>query len=173
MSGAKILGHRVHPMLVVFPLGLLGGSVAFDVAWLGTRDTTFTPVAYWLLVAGLLGGGVALVFGLWDWLAIPPGTRAKRVGLQHAVANVTALALFAVSWRLRAPADACVPGGPALGASFAGLFLALVGGWLGGELVERLGIGVEGDANPDAPSSLEPHRPVPPRAVARPAPLAR
>jgi len=29
-----------------------------------------------------------------------------------------------------------------------------VGGWFGGELVERLGIGVHEGANPDAPSSL-------------------
>jgi hypothetical protein len=31
----------------------------------------------------------------------------------------------------------------------------LVTGWLGGELVERLAIGVDPGANPDAPSSLE------------------
>lgn len=36
-----------------------------------------------------------------------------------------------------------------------GLVIAAVGGWLGGELVERLGIGVETDAGPDAGSSLK------------------
>jgi hypothetical protein len=30
----------------------------------------------------------------------------------------------------------------------------LVGGWLGGELVERLGVGVDDDANLNAPNSL-------------------
>jgi hypothetical protein len=35
-----------------------------------------------------------------------------------------------------------------------GLALALATGWLGGELVDRLGNGVEDDANPNAPSSL-------------------
>jgi hypothetical protein len=38
--------------------------------------------------------------------------------------------------------------------SFIGAALALVGGWLGGELVERLGVGVYDGANLDAPSSL-------------------
>jgi hypothetical protein len=38
--------------------------------------------------------------------------------------------------------------------SFIGAALALVGGWLGGELVERLGIGVNENANVNAPSSL-------------------
>jgi hypothetical protein len=32
--------------------------------------------------------------------------------------------------------------------------LAIISGWLGGELVERMGMGVYDDANPDAPSSL-------------------
>jgi uncharacterized membrane protein len=35
-----------------------------------------------------------------------------------------------------------------------GLLAALVTGWLGGELVDRLGVGVDRGANLDAPSSL-------------------
>jgi len=38
--------------------------------------------------------------------------------------------------------------------SFIGAGMAGVGGWLGGELVERLGVGVHEGANLDAPSSL-------------------
>jgi len=38
--------------------------------------------------------------------------------------------------------------------SFAGVVLALVTGWLAGELADRLGIGVDDGANPNAPSSL-------------------
>ena len=38
--------------------------------------------------------------------------------------------------------------------SFAGLLLAAVTAWLGGELVERLGVGVTSDAHLNAPSSL-------------------
>jgi uncharacterized membrane protein len=39
--------------------------------------------------------------------------------------------------------------------SFSGAGLALVSGWLGGELVERLGVGVDPGANVNAPSSLK------------------
>jgi hypothetical protein len=38
--------------------------------------------------------------------------------------------------------------------SFAGFFLALGTGWLGGELIERLGIAVHSGSHPNAPSSL-------------------
>ena len=46
---------------------------------------------------------------------------------------------------------------------FLGAGLALVTAWLGGELVDRLGIGVSEGANVDAPSSLR-HRHVTARA---------
>jgi len=38
--------------------------------------------------------------------------------------------------------------------SLVGFVAALLGGWLGGELVERLGVGVDEGANLNAPNSL-------------------
>ncbi len=38
--------------------------------------------------------------------------------------------------------------------SLVGLVVAAIGGWLGGELVERMGVSVYPDANVNAPSSL-------------------
>ena len=46
------------------------------------------------------------------------------------------------------------PSGRALVFSFIGVLLALVTGWLGGELIDRLGVGVDSGAHVDAPSSL-------------------
>jgi hypothetical protein len=42
----------------------------------------------------------------------------------------------------------------ALAFSFIGVAAAFLGGWLGGELVERLGVGVTPGANVNAPNSL-------------------
>jgi uncharacterized membrane protein len=61
--------------------------------------------------------------------------------------------LFAVSWLLRRD-DPRAPEVLALVLSFAGAGLSLVTGWLGGELVDRLAIGVDEGAHADAPSSL-------------------
>jgi hypothetical protein len=41
------------------------------------------------------------VFGFTDWLAIPAGTRAKRIGLIHGGTNVLVVATFALVWWLR------------------------------------------------------------------------
>jgi uncharacterized membrane protein len=50
--------------------------------------------------------------------------------------------------------NAEIPATLALILSFCGAGLALMTGWLGGELVDRLGIGVDEGANVNAPNSL-------------------
>ena len=160
MKPATFLGHHVHPMLIVFPLGLLGVSVAFDIAYLATDNAVFAETAYWNILAGCIGGLAAAVFGIWDWLAIPARTRAKRVGAVHGVVNATAIVLFIASFWIRRGDLLHLPTTGSLALSFVAIALALVGGWLGGELVERLGIAVSPDAGPNATSSLrEPHLP--------------
>ena len=152
-DGAKLLGHSIHPMLIVFPLGLLATAVIFDLLRIFLENSTFALVSYWLIAAGIVGGLMAAVFGWIDWLAIPTGTRAKNIGLTHGLVNTVVLALFAGSWYLRRD-DPARPEMLASALAFAGAAVSLVGGWLGGELVERLGVGVHPGANANAPSSL-------------------
>jgi len=151
---AKLLGHSVHPILIVFPLGLLATAVIFDIIHMASGVATFAIVSYWMMVAGLIGAIIAAPFGLIDWMAIPSDTRAKSVGLTHGLVNIGVVVLFAISWYLRSDLPER-PGTAASAISILGFLLALVGGWLGGELVERLGIAVHPGANPNAPSSLE------------------
>jgi uncharacterized membrane protein len=153
-SRAKAMGHGIHPMLIVFPLGLLATSVIFDILYLITDRVGFQISAAYTIAAGVIGGLVAAVFGLIDWMSIPAGTRAKRIGRVHGAGNVVVLLLFALSWLLRAAADNWDPSVLALICSFAGIILAGVTSWLGGELVERLGVGVSDNAGVNAPSSL-------------------
>jgi uncharacterized membrane protein len=154
-SKFKVLGHGAHPILIVFPLGLLGGSVIFDVMYLVTGTDMFAFVAYWLIAVGVASGVVAAVPGFVDWFAIPKGTRAKSVGLIHGLGNDLVLIIFALSWWLRYDIRPFhQPPTTALALSFAGLALAMFTGWLGGELVERLGMSVHEGAHLDAPNSL-------------------
>jgi uncharacterized membrane protein len=152
-SKAKLLGHPIHPMLIVFPLGLLATAVAFDIVGLAQGDASWFGISYWMIAAGIIGGLLAAVFGLIDWWAIRPGTRAKRIGLWHGGVNVVVVLLFIGSWLMRSSAPQN-PSSAALTLSFIAMGLALVGGWLGGELVDRLGVGVDNGAHLDAPSSL-------------------
>src|SRR5688572_23537619 len=100
-SRAKLLGHPIHPMLIVLPLGLFIAAVVFDALYLWRGSSTFATVAYWNIAAGVVGGLLAAVFGAIDWLAIPAGTRAKRIGLLHGGSNVIVVLIFALVWLMR------------------------------------------------------------------------
>ena len=79
-SRAKLLGHPIHTTLIVFPLGLLGMAEIFDLLALAIGQGYWAEIALWMMIAGVVTGLIAAPFGLIDWLAIPAGTRAKRIG---------------------------------------------------------------------------------------------
>jgi uncharacterized membrane protein len=154
-SNAKAAGHPIHQQLIVFPLGLLATAVVFDILRLITGNDGFATASYYMIAAGILSGLLAAVFGAIDYLAVPTGTRAKRVGALHGVGNVVVVVLFAISWLLRVDEPGHVPTTLAFLIAVVAAVLATVTGWLGGELVGRLGVGVAPDAHLDAPASFE------------------
>ncbi len=156
-SRAKLFGHPIHQMLIVFPLGVLAMAVVFDVIALIRDLPKLHEASFYMIAAGVISGLLAAVFGLIDYLAIPKGTRARRVGTLHGVGNVVVVVLFAASWLLRRD-DPARPETLAIALAVAGAGLATLTGWLGGELVDRLSVGVDDGAHLDAPSSL--HGPV-------------
>ena len=152
-SRSKIFGHPAHTILIAFPLGLLSTAVIFDTLALVTKKPKMGEQGLAMTGAGIIGGLAAAPWGTWDWLAIPEGTRAKEIGRWHGVGNVIALGLFGASWALRRSKPE-KPGGLPYALSLLGFTIAGVTGWLGGELVNRLGVGVDDGANLDATSSL-------------------
>jgi uncharacterized membrane protein len=153
-SRVKLLGHPVHPMLIVLPLGLLAMGVVFDIVYLSSGDDTFANVAFWDIAAGILSGLAAAVFGFIDWWAIPRNTRARRIGLYHGAGNLVIVLLFIVSWFLRLPDHSYAPNLVPFVLALIGAGMALGTAWLGGELVYRLRVAVDDGANLDATSSL-------------------
>ena len=153
-SQVTILGHPVHPMLIVFPLGLLAASVGFDIGYFKAGNSEFAIVSYWMISAGIIGGLLAAIFGAVDCWAIPSSTRAKAIGLWHGIGNVIVTLLFIGSWILRDRAAGYVPSDSAVILSASAVGLVLITGWLGGELVGRLGVGVDEGAHLNAPTSL-------------------
>jgi uncharacterized membrane protein len=141
-------------MVIVFPLGLFVTGTLFDVIARFSDNAVFDQVGYWNIVAGIVGAVVAAVTGLLDWTAIPAGTRAKRIGLLHGAANSVVLLLFLASWLVRMDnVDHRAAAGSVVVEVLA-VAISGVAAWFGGELVDRLGIGVDDDAHPDASSSL-------------------
>jgi uncharacterized membrane protein len=77
-SRAKVLGHPIHQMLIVFPLGLLATSFIFDVVHLVTGNGHWADIAFWMIASGIIGGLVAAIFGLVDYPA--PSRSARSTG---------------------------------------------------------------------------------------------
>lgn len=150
-SRAQFLGHPVHQILVELPVGAFVFAVTCDALHSVTRQRRFVPAARLALDFGLLTATVAAPFGLVDWLAIPAGTRAKRVGLAHALGNLVALGIFASARALRGNRRSA---SSSKWLAATGLGVAGVTAWLGGELINRHGVGVHDLVGVDAPSSL-------------------
>ena len=149
----NLLGHPVHPILIVFPLGILPTAVTCDIIFWVTHNPILARMAYWLIAAGVLSGLFAAIFGFADWLGLDSGTRAKRIGLWHAAVMDFVVILFAASWWLRR-GNPDAPTTVAISLGIVAVCFALVGGWLGGEMVYRMSVGVDFDAHVDSPSSL-------------------
>ncbi len=152
-SRAKLFGHAIHPILIPFPLGLLITSVVFDVVYLLTGNGKWSEIAFWMIAAGVAGGLAAAVFGVIDFSRVPDGTRAHSIGVWHAVLSGSMVVLFAVSWLLRM-GEPTEPGAVPIVLSVLGVVLAGLTGWFGGELVERLGVGVYKGAHLNSSNSL-------------------
>ncbi len=153
-SRVKLFGHPVHPMLIVFPVGLLATSLLFDILYFITRNTHFTIASFYMIAAGVIGGLLAAIFGFIDWLGLPVDSRAKRIGGWHGIGNFTIVVLFIISWFLRIGGVDHIPSALALILSIIGIGMALVTAWIGGEMIYRLGVAVDPGANVNAPSSL-------------------
>jgi uncharacterized membrane protein len=139
---ARIKGHPIHALSIVLPLGALSMSVIIDVINLIDERQIWKDAAYVLIGLGVLAGLLVAVPGLIDWLSIPAENDAKSIGLLHAASNSIGLILFGFSWYLRYDQ-------PDSWSTFAfvcsllGIGALSAGGWLGGEMVYRHGIGVD------------------------------
>lgn len=120
----KWLGHALHPLMVMVPLGSWISASVLDAA--GTdRDGSSTEL---LTALGVLTAVPSAVTG-WAELAEAP-RREQRVGLVHAGTNVLGLGLQVASWAARRSGNDT----RAKLLAAAGLSAVGVGGYLGGHL---------------------------------------
>lgn len=145
-STASIGGHPIHPMLVVFPIGLWVFSLISDIVFLATGDTTWRATALYTMGGGIVGALAAAVPGMIDLFTIRDAT-IKRLGLTHMALNLTVVVLFVINfwWRTQTGPGATGP----VWLSAIAIGLLVVSGWLGGEMVYVHGAGVDGNAARD------------------------
>ena len=132
--------HPLHPVLAHFPLAFWIGASAADLIALETHAPAWWTVSHHALAAGTIMGALTLVAGLLElWLRKLPPAAVRWVSL-HAGLMTGALFVFMVSlsWRTAVPAPQS-----AVILSLVGCALVLAGGYCGGTLVYRFGVGVQ------------------------------
>lgn len=143
-SKATVLGHPVHPILVVFPILLYAGTLCAYGAYAASGNAFWFHVGVGLNVAGVAGAFIAAVPGLIDWRkGIPRGHPAKAIGLEHMMLNLGALAFFAIDAVVQyGHRDELVPAwGAAVALAAVGMGLTVGAAILGSRMVNKLHVG--------------------------------
>lgn len=151
-SKARVAGHPIHPMLVVFPIAMFTATVAALLAFIATRDTFYYRAAMTAGAAGVSMAILAAIPGAIDLFSLPKGSRARAIGVRHASFALLTVGIFSVStavmvrnwvtktmvdgaWAL----DATVP----LAIGVLGLVTLIIVGILGWTLVQTHHVGIK------------------------------
>jgi len=137
---ASIGKHPIHPMLVVFPIGLWIFSFISDLIFLLGKNLLWSDIAFYTMLGGLIGALLAAVPGLIDMFSITH-PKVGKVAWNHMLVNLVALGVFGIDLYLRTILEtgAFIP----ILLSVLGVLLLAFSGWLGGELAYVHGVGVQ------------------------------
>ncbi len=130
------MGHPLHPPLTDLPIGFWTSSFVLDIVG-GRRSRAASDR---LLGLGVLSALPTAASGLSDWSDTIGEDR--RIGVVHALANSAALVLYSWSWLARKRGRR----GRGVALGFLGAGAATAGGYLGGHLVFRQGVGPDRNA---------------------------
>jgi nitrite reductase/ring-hydroxylating ferredoxin subunit/uncharacterized membrane protein len=143
------LGHALHPLLQLLPVGTWTSAVILDL--IGGEEAEAS--ADKLIGTGLLAALPTFVSGWNDYADTEPASDSvRRVGILHAVANGVGATLFTGSLLARSRGDR----GKGKLLALAGIGAVGAGGWLGGHLAYAEGVGVDVTAFEDYPQDWTP-----------------
>lgn len=142
-SRASYKGHPIHPALIPFPFAFLCGAFAFHLAGVLLDRPAWWTTGSHLALAGIAMALLAAIPGAIDYVhTVPPRSTGQQRARKHALAMLSAVGLFTVTWLLRG--DAAVPPGAVdLALEVVAVGLLTAGGWMGGTLVSRNQISVD------------------------------
>ena len=134
-SRLRIAGQAVQPVLMMFPLGLFTMAALFDAGNTMGGPDILGALAYWNIVAGLIGGVLVALAGAIDLMLVRGGTRTRQVGVMLGLMHLGVLILFAVILMLRMQNQDRTIGGGLFAVEVVALAGAIFGACYGGELI--------------------------------------
>src|ERR1700723_1006774 len=132
-SRTSIGGHPIHATLVQFPIVCFVGAFVTDIDYWRSMSFIWETFSVWLLTAGLVGAGLAVIVGLVDFVA-NRRIRQFRSAWIHVLGNalVIALSLINVLVHSRDGYTAVVPTGIILsGVVVLIMMITMITDWMG------------------------------------------
>lgn len=128
-------------MLVPIPIVCFIGALITDITYTVTAEMMWADFSAWLLAVGVIGGVLAAIAGLTDFLGNRM-IRAQTPAWPHLLGNlvVLILAIFNLLIHTRDAWTSVVPIGLVL--SIVTVLILPITGWLGWAMVYRYGVGV-------------------------------
>jgi uncharacterized membrane protein len=143
-------------MLVHFPIALWTVGAGADACALFAPSPACIEVAF----AGQLSGAVmalpAMLTGVAEYTRIPREHAARSMAVTHLLAMTTAWSMFVVSLALRGLPETGTASMAGALVAFAAWAVMAAGGWYGGQLVYRFGVGVSARAPLTKPCTRPP-----------------
>jgi uncharacterized membrane protein len=93
---ANIGGHPIHAMLVQFPIVCFVGAFITDIVYWRSMSFIWETFSVWLLTAGLVGAGLAVIAGVVDFV-VDRRIRQLRSAWIHALGNALVIALSVIN----------------------------------------------------------------------------
>jgi uncharacterized membrane protein len=140
-STAPVGAAPILPIVAPFPFACFAGALVTDLVYWRTPDVMWETFSIWLIFAGTVVAGVAILAAIIDFARIPR-IRASMSAWLYAVGGVIAFALALINAFVhsRDGYTAVVPEGLALSALV--VIILLLTSWLGGALGRQNRAGV-------------------------------
>ena len=156
MPKTTLVGHPLHPQLIVAPAGLLPFSLIMDLMHLFIGKRKYAETAYLTMLGGSVGALAAAAAGAGDYVTIPSGTRARQSANVHASMNVGLVSMYALNLLMRRGKNPPTGTLPML-LSALGTVGLVISAWYGGHMVYEHGMRVKGvDPSVGAPEIRPP-----------------
>lgn len=139
----RLGGHPVHPLLVHFPVAAWTVAVGADAAGWITGQAVWWLISFGSQALGVLMAAVAMLAGFLDYAGLSRQHPAQDTAVWHMLAMGTAWLLFLISLAARGLPAADPPSVWATAVAVTGFIAMALGGWFGGKLVYRFGVGVD------------------------------
>jgi uncharacterized membrane protein len=138
--------YPIHPFVIHFPIAFFTASTLFMILYLSEKEVAFEKAAYYCMIFGYIGALGAFITGSIDFSHLAEADPRQGAVSTHAYCGASLLLIYGVEIGLKRKYPKILDGSRRwlyLSLAILGNGMVFVTGWLGGQLVYGLKVGIE------------------------------